>query len=124
MTGPVRPTGPVGPVGPKGPAEGQDRRAAQRRDSERRAASTSRALVPVGEVVDEMPDPATSAASSAPLDPGAAFSAHMMGQTGQRKGLKGGPPVLGAARASYLGTEYSGQNDRRPEAGQIRKTEL
>ncbi|MBX9614300.1 MAG: hypothetical protein K2X25_01775 [Caulobacteraceae bacterium] len=121
MTEGVRPPGPIDPVGP---VAGRDRREAQRRDSERRARSTSRALVPVGEVVDEMPDPATSAASGAPLDPGAMFAAHMMGQTGQRKGLKGGPPVLDAARASYLGTEYSGEKDRRPGAGLIRKTEL
>ncbi|MES2861048.1 MAG: hypothetical protein V4701_06215 [Pseudomonadota bacterium] len=111
-------------VRPVGPVEGRDRRAAQRREAERRAGSTSRELVPVGEVVDEVPDPATPAASTAPLDPAAAFAAQMMGQTGQRKGLKGGPPVLDAARASYLGNEYAGEKERRPPAGQIKKTDL
>ena len=48
----------------------------------------------------------------------------MMGQTGQRRGLNGGPPVLEAARASYLETEYSGEKDRRPPSGLIKKTEL
>ena len=111
-------------VRPIGPVEGRDRRAAQRREAERRAGSSSRALVPVGEVVDDIPDPASPAVSTAPADPAAAFAAQMMGQTGQRRGLKGGPPVMDAARASYLGAEYSGEKDRRPPAGLIKKTEL
>ena len=111
-------------VRPVGPVEGRDRRAAQRREAERRAGSTSRELVPVGKVVDEGPDPASPAASTPPADPSAAFNAQMMGQTGQRRGLKGGPPVLEAARASYLETEYSGEKDRRPPSGLIKKTEL
>lgn len=115
-------------VRPIGPVEGRDRRGAQRREAERRAGSTSRELVPVGKVVDEIPDPASPAASNpadpSPLDAGAAFNAQMMGQTGQRRGLKGGPPVMEAARASYLGAEYSGEKDRRPPAGLIKKTEL
>ena len=115
-------------VRPLGPVEGRDRRAAQRREAERRAASTSRDLVPVGKVVDETPDPASPAASTAsstgPADAAAAFAAQMMGQTGQRRGIKGGPPVMDAARATYLEAEYSGEKDRRPPAGLIRKTEL
>ena len=113
MTDGVRPVGSVG-----------DRRAAQRREAERRAGSASRDLVPLGKIVDETPDPATPAASTAPADPAAAFAAQMYGQTGQRKGLKGGPPVLDAARSSYLGNEYSGEKDRRPPAGLIKKTDL
>jgi len=54
----------------------------------------------------------------------AAFTAQMMGQTGARRGLKGGPPVLKQARSAYLETEYSGPNDRRPPTGLIRKTEI
>ena len=54
----------------------------------------------------------------------AEFAAQMMGQTGQRKGLKGGPPVMEAARATYLGAEYSGEKDRRPPAGLIKKADL
>jgi hypothetical protein len=114
----------LGPVGPVGPVEGRDRRSAQRREAERRAGSASRELVPVGDVVDSGPDPAETASSSAPLDPAAAFAAQVLGQGGQRKGLKGGPPVLDAARATYLGAEYSGEKDRRPPAGLIRKTDL
>lgn len=90
-----------------------------RRQSDRRAGSTSRDLVPVGPVETEAP--ATSAATPA-ADP--AFSAQLMGQSGQKRGLKGGAPVLDAARSVYLGTEYSGSNERRPAAGQAKKTDV
>ena len=54
----------------------------------------------------------------------AAFAAHLMGQPGQKRGLRGGQEVLDAARSTYLGTEYSGTADRRPRAGLIKKTEI
>ncbi|EJL36745.1 hypothetical protein PMI01_00911 [Caulobacter sp. AP07] len=54
----------------------------------------------------------------------ATFAAHIMGQSGQKRGLRGGQEVLDAARSTYLGTEYSGQADRRPKAGLIKKTEI
>jgi hypothetical protein len=112
-------------VRPIGPVEGRDRRAAQRREAERRVAlSASRELVPVSTVMEEHPGPATTAEQLPPADPAAAFAAQMMGQTGQRRGLKGGPPVLNAARATYLEAEYSGENDRRPPAGILKKTDL
>jgi hypothetical protein len=53
-----------------------------------------------------------------------AFAAHLMGQSGQKRGLRGGPQVLDAARSTYLGTEYSGVRDRRPRAGLIKKTDI
>jgi hypothetical protein len=112
----TREVGPVPPVGPR------DRREAQRRETERRAGSTSRALVPLTDAAQA--EPAKPADDTAPLDPGAAFAAQLMGQTGQRRGLKGGPPVLDAARSSYLGNEYSGEKDRRPPAGVVKKTEV
>jgi len=54
----------------------------------------------------------------------ATFAAHLMGQSGQKRGLRGGQEVLDAARSTYLGTEYSGSADRRPRAGLIKKTEI
>lgn len=36
------------------------------------------------------------------------FAAHLLGQDGQRRGLRGGAPVLAAARSAYLEAEYSG----------------
>jgi hypothetical protein len=54
----------------------------------------------------------------------ATFTAQIIGQTGARRGLKGGPPVLKQARSAYLETEFSGPNDRRPPVGLLRKTEI
>ncbi|OYW28803.1 MAG: hypothetical protein B7Z44_07085 [Caulobacter sp. 12-67-6] len=54
----------------------------------------------------------------------ATFAAHLMGQSGQKRGLRGGQEVLDSARSTYLGTEYSGEADRRPKAGLLRKTEI
>jgi hypothetical protein len=45
-------------------------------------------------------------------------------QTGQRRGLKGGPPVLDAARSAYLGTEHSGAAERRPQPGKAKDTDV
>jgi hypothetical protein len=47
-----------------------------------------------------------------------------MGQGEQKRGLKGGKEVLNKARGAYLGTEYSGDADRRPPLGIIKKTEI
>lgn len=110
---------PVGPVQRRA-----DRRADDRRATERRAGSASRALVPVGFPVDAAEPPARPAPTP-PADPGAAvFAAQMMGQTGQRRGLKGGPPVLDAARSAYLGTEHSGAAERRPQPGKAKDTDV
>jgi hypothetical protein len=54
----------------------------------------------------------------------ATFAAHLMGQSGQKRGLRGGQEVLDSARSTYLGTEYSGEADRRPKAGLLKKTEI
>ncbi|MFC7378074.1 hypothetical protein [Brevundimonas sp. GCM10030266] len=107
-----------------GPVEGRDRRAADRRMAERRAASASRALVPL-ELPAEDAEPPARPAPTPPSDGSAAiFAAQMMGQTGQRRGLKGGQPVLDAARSAYLGTEYSGTVDRRPKPGRTEDTDI
>ncbi|WP_395944193.1 hypothetical protein [Brevundimonas sp.] len=105
-----------------------DRREGERRERERRAdQAVSRALVPVAPVEPEFtPDPAPARAAVHPA-PGlgaAAFAAQQIGQKGQKRGLRGGPPVLDAARAAYLGTEYSGEAERRPATGQAAKTDI
>lgn len=112
-------------VRPVDPLQGRDdRRAANRRAEERRAGSTSRALVPVGLPVETAEAPARPAPVP-PADPGAAvFAAQMLGQTGQRRGLKGGPPVLDAARSAYLGAEHSGTAERRPQPGKAKDTDV
>ena len=117
-------------VRPIDPVTGRDRRDTQRRSNERRAQASARpepgtAIVPVSEVVDEPVDPATAAAPPPrPPGPDPAFAAQLIGQGGQRKGIRGGPPVMDAARSAYLGNEYSGQNDRRPPTGVARKTDI
>jgi hypothetical protein len=54
----------------------------------------------------------------------AVFAAQLIGQDGQKRGLRGGPPVLDAARTSYAKTEWSGPADRRARAGRTTKTEI
>jgi hypothetical protein len=79
-----------------------------------------------------LPVPVAAAAQSDNVRPSAAervqamaaFAAQMMGQGGAKRGLRGGPQVLGQARATYLGAEWSGSADRRPPKGVITKTEI
>jgi hypothetical protein len=53
-----------------------------------------------------------------------AVEAQILGQDGQKRGLRGGKPVLDQARSAYLGAEWSGANDRRPKRGLVTKTEV
>ena len=111
-------------VAPVGPVARRDRRAAERRLAERRAAAASRALVPLAPA-EEAADAPARPAPTPPADPGAAaFAAQLMGQSGQRRGLKGGPAVLDAARSTYLETRYSGAADRRPKPGRTEDTDI
>src|SRR6185503_13089335 len=89
-----------------------ERRNVQRRSAERRRFSTGTALVPVPTPQPEEP----------PAE--AAFTAQVLGQTGQKRGLKGGAPVLDQARSAYLGAAFSGPEDRRPPPGKVTKTEI
>jgi hypothetical protein len=54
----------------------------------------------------------------------AAYAAHVLGQDGQKRGLRGGKPVLDAARQTYTRTEWSGAADRRAKLGASTKTEI
>jgi hypothetical protein len=53
-----------------------------------------------------------------------AFSAQVLGQSGHKRGLKGGKPVLDTARSAYLEAEWSGPDDRRLSAGRLMKVTL
>jgi hypothetical protein len=67
-------------------------------------------------------DPTQASDAETRRDP--AFEAQVLGQSGQRRGLKGGQPVLDAARAAYLDAEWRGAGDRRLPAGAIRAVTL
>jgi len=43
---------------------------------------------------------------------------------GEKRGLKGGPETLERAKTTYLKSEFSGPNDRRPAAGRITRQEI
>jgi hypothetical protein len=57
-------------------------------------------------------------------DAHAAFAAQLMGQDGQKRGLRAGPEVIGAAKTSYNRTEWSGAKDRRAPTGARAKTRI
>ena len=111
-----------------------DRRIAERRTRDRRAPETTepevaaepapgQALVPVADPeaqeTDNPPNPAKTRRGGF-----AGFAAQMLGQGGQKRGLRGGPETLDRARSTYLGAEWSGPADRRPRPGRITKTEI
>lgn len=54
----------------------------------------------------------------------AAFAAHLLGQSGQRRGLRGGPGAVHDAQTAYLDVEWSGPDDRRTPKGVNQKTEI
>ena len=90
-------------------------------EQDRRAEAQARANLPV--VV-----PGASQSRLVKVDPGldqvSEFTAQLIGQTGQKRGLRGGPETLDKARNAYLGAEWSGGADRRPSAGRTTKTEI
>jgi hypothetical protein len=109
-------TDPVDPIRGLSRAE-----AARRRNRQRRAAAAAEAAES-----DNLPVPAGDARTHPPEPPpaaDAAFAAQLLAGA-PRRGLKGGPETLERARATYLGTEYSGAHDRRPRKGRIAKTEI
>jgi hypothetical protein len=57
-------------------------------------------------------------------DAHAAFAAQLIGQDGQKRGLRAGPELIGAAKTSYNRTEWSGAKDRRAPKGGRAKTEI
>ena len=69
-------------------------------------------------------EPPQPPAVARPARPEAAFAAHVLGQEGQRRGLRGGREVLDGARTVYNRTEYSGSADRRAPKGGRAKTEV
>ena len=52
------------------------------------------------------------------------FAAQLMGQDGQRRGLRAGPSLLDVARTAYNRIEWSGSYDRRARKGRRARTEI
>ena len=78
---------------------------------------------------ERMPVPTGSAPGREPPGPPpgdrqSAFAAQLLGQPGIKRGLRGGPEVIDAARSAYLEAEFSGPADRRPGKGLLKKAEI
>lgn len=54
----------------------------------------------------------------------AVFAAQLLGQGGEKRGLRAGKTLVDAANSSYKRTEWSGSKDRRTRAGKHAKTEV
>lgn len=52
------------------------------------------------------------------------LAAHLMGQDGQRRGLRAGPNAVDMARAAYNRVEWSGSYDRRARKGGQTRTDV
>jgi hypothetical protein len=97
------------------------RRANQARRARRsKSAGASAEDRSVPAIYEAPPPPAPSQVGSTP----AVFAAQVLGQEGQRRGLRGGKETLDAARTVYNQTEYSGAADRRARKGGAAKTEV
>ncbi|MET3527075.1 hypothetical protein [Phenylobacterium koreense] len=69
-------------------------------------------------------EPPPPPAIARPGPPETAFTAHLLGQEGQRRGLRGGREVLDGARRLYNRIEYSGAADRRAPKGRLARTKI
>ncbi len=88
--------------------------------------SDSKLPIPSGPVIEhEAGGPARrrmrTSASAAPDD--ATYAAQLL-SGGEKRGLKGGPETLERAKSTYLKSEYSGPNDRRPRPGRVTRTDI
>jgi hypothetical protein len=71
--------------------------------------------------LDTEPKAETSAASEA-RQGDAAFNAQLMGQGGQRRGIRAGLKAVETWQGAYQEREYSGPSDRRLPTGILAKT--
>lgn len=118
MTEPIDSIGQVPPAR-RGPTR---RRAGDPAQGDERSAAQSDRTLPVVVAAPSRDDTRSHAEARAKAD--AVFAAQVMGQGGQKRGLRGGPAVLDHARSAYLETEWSGHADRRPPKGLITRTDI
>ena len=81
--------------------------------------------VPSGPIIEHTPNdaPRRRKAQAAATPDDATYAAQIL-SGGEKRGLRGGPETLGRAKSTYLKSEYSGPNDRRPAPGRVTKTEI
>ena len=109
-------TSPIDPIRNTGRSRRTLRPKREAVDSAREVAEDRSLPVVTGPVVTHEPEQATDSAS--------VFKAQLMGQDGQKRGLRGGPQVIGAAHTAYATTEWSGPVDRRTRKGGVKKTDV
>lgn len=85
---------------------------------------SKRALTPRGasEPAQTLPVPVGKAPAPTPA-PAVTVEVQLIGE-GERRGLRGGEPVLKAAKSAYVRTEWSGSADRRTPKGALTKKEI
>jgi hypothetical protein len=74
--------------------------------------------VPVGPALRVTPPPSVA------LGGESGFEAHVIGQDGQRRGLRAGPGYIEDASRAYNRVEYSGRWDRRARVGRTARAEI
>lgn len=57
-------------------------------------------------------------------EPPSVFAAQLIGQHGQKRGLRAGPMHIDAANGAYNKIEWSGSKDRRAVVGQSARTKI
>jgi hypothetical protein len=114
----------VDPLDPLAPVHRAERRSGRERRAKADASGAPANLPSVVAVEDEpteLPPPPPPKTAS---DSAAAFAAQLLGQPGQKRGLRVGKPLLDAAKSAYARTEYSGPADRRPPAGHATRKDI
>ena len=80
--------------------------------------------VPAGPVIDQGAKETPHRRRKASAEANDATYAAQLLSGGEKRGLRGGPETLDRAKSTYLKSEYSGPNDRRPVPGRVTKTEI
>lgn len=104
-------------VEPIPPVERERRRKARRAQDQVAGAPPPAINLPCVVAVDPAPDRPEAKGS-------AIFAAQLLGQPGQKRGLRGGPETLEKARAAYLEAEWSGPLDRRNLSGRTTNADI
>jgi hypothetical protein len=101
------------------------RRAARLRRAARADHETSEESVPPFDAgLPAIAGPGAAAREPEPLQGAAVFDAQLIGQGGEKRGLRAGPSHIEGAAKSYNRTEWSGSKDRRARKGGITRTQI